>query len=1062
MRYTRIFLHSCSSWILQRVAVVAILVLLASTVHVAMPATVVAQTNVSVAFAASTYSVNEGSPVDVEIELGTAATSSVTVRMMTTAQGGADQDDFSLSATSVTFNPGEDSKTVTFTAEDDDVHFEAGETVKLSFATFPNGFEVGSVAETVVTLVDTNDPTTDDLDHLDVVWDSPSADSWGSMPIGNGNIGLNVWVENSSDRDLVFYLATGDAYDWMGELLKLGRIRVSMDPNPFASGATFSQRLRLRDGQIEISSSTSSVSVDLRIWVDKNNPVVHINGTSTTDVNIDVELELWRTSERTLSGNEIPRNWQNAQDSNNSFVTAKRYTDTIVADSAVTDKVIWYHRNTASTYDFILETDEIEEYTDGEDPLMNRTFGAAILGTGMTKTSNNKGLEVNSVRDIDISVYPYTAQTDTVSAWRTGLQASIDAVGTTSYSERYEAHKSWWRSFWNRHWIMVSAEGSDAADAEMITQHYALVRFVLATASDGEASAHFNGLIYTVDVNKRLPHHFISSLGNSSMRYDADYRTWGSFHWFQNIRFAYWPMLVAGDAEHMHSLFDMYIDALPLAQYRTDTYYDHDGAYFPETITMWGSHAPRDYGTEDARGDNPSGWLVQPHKRYHREANIELALMMLYYHDITQNDDWWTKKGLPFIHEIVTFFREHYSEAGGPIRITPSQGLETLRPDTERPVAPIVNPTDKVTGLHFILDKLLALPEELSTEAQRTYWHGMKSSMPLIQKTVHNNKETIASSESHSRPRQKKENVDLYATFPFPIYGVGKPDLQLARNTFDERRSNDMGGWNQQPVHAAMVGDLADAKNFTTRYFREKEMWGPNTPISQTAFRFPVFYGPSHDYIPNVPQMGNAMIALQTMLVRYEGRRIILFPTWPDEWDVKFRVHLPYQTVLQGELEDGEVVSMKATPSDRLEDIDYIHFEPTVSHIPEVSLSAPAGGGVFGWGEAVAFTVAVTDTDSGGDPVEVDCADVSVVVQLVRNGTATDESTRSSCSGTVMVVAEPSGAADDELLYRLVASYSDADSLTGTAEVTLHPRRKQAEHFDFGSGVAADARTPSA
>ena len=280
----RTILHLRNSWILRGAVVATSLALLATIVAAAMPATAVAQTNVTVAFAASTYSVDEGSTIDVEITLGSAAPSSVTIGLATTAQEGADRDDFSLSATTVMFNTGENSQTVTFTAEDDDVHFEAGETIKLSFSTLPNGFVAGSVDETVVTLVDTNDPTTDDLDDLDVVWDSPSADSWGSMPIGNGNIGLNVWVENSGDRDLVFYLATGDAYDWMGELLKLGRIRVSMDPNPFASGATFSQRLRLRDGQIEISSSTSSVSVDLRIWVDKNNPVVHIKGTSTADI----------------------------------------------------------------------------------------------------------------------------------------------------------------------------------------------------------------------------------------------------------------------------------------------------------------------------------------------------------------------------------------------------------------------------------------------------------------------------------------------------------------------------------------------------------------------------------------------------------------------------------------------------------------------------------------------------------------------------------------------------------------------------------------------------------
>lgn len=32
------------------------------------------------------------------------------------------------------------------------------------------------------------------LDDLNVIWDSLSTDSWGSMPIGNGDIIPNVWL----------------------------------------------------------------------------------------------------------------------------------------------------------------------------------------------------------------------------------------------------------------------------------------------------------------------------------------------------------------------------------------------------------------------------------------------------------------------------------------------------------------------------------------------------------------------------------------------------------------------------------------------------------------------------------------------------------------------------------------------------------------------------------------------------------------------------------------------------------------------------------------------------
>ena len=63
-----------------------------------------------------------------------------------------------------------------------------------------------------------------ELDRYNVVWTTPSKDAAGSMPIGNGEVGLNVWVEE--DGDLLFYIARTDAWSECNRLLKLGRIRV--------------------------------------------------------------------------------------------------------------------------------------------------------------------------------------------------------------------------------------------------------------------------------------------------------------------------------------------------------------------------------------------------------------------------------------------------------------------------------------------------------------------------------------------------------------------------------------------------------------------------------------------------------------------------------------------------------------------------------------------------------------------------------------------------------------------------------------------------------------------
>src|SRR5580693_5183646 len=50
-------------------------------------------------------------------------------------------------------------------------------------------------------------------DDYDVSWNTPGPNSAASMPLGNGDIGLNVWVE--PEGDVLFYISKTDA--WGGE-----------------------------------------------------------------------------------------------------------------------------------------------------------------------------------------------------------------------------------------------------------------------------------------------------------------------------------------------------------------------------------------------------------------------------------------------------------------------------------------------------------------------------------------------------------------------------------------------------------------------------------------------------------------------------------------------------------------------------------------------------------------------------------------------------------------------------------------------------------------------------
>jgi hypothetical protein len=135
----------------------------------------------------------------------------------------------------------------------------------------------------------------DDLVKCNVVWTSPSTNSLGSMPIGNGDIGANVWVEPTGD--IVLLLSKTDSFDEFNRLLKLGRVRIKTTPSLVVPDQAFEQRLSLKDGTIEIQGGTTTA----RVWVDANHPVLQVDLRSPNRVEAEVGVEIWRTSPRALN-----------------------------------------------------------------------------------------------------------------------------------------------------------------------------------------------------------------------------------------------------------------------------------------------------------------------------------------------------------------------------------------------------------------------------------------------------------------------------------------------------------------------------------------------------------------------------------------------------------------------------------------------------------------------------------------------------------------------------------------------------------------------------------------
>lgn len=63
------------------------------------------------------------------------------------------------------------------------------------------------------------------------------------------------------------------------------------------------------------------------------------------------------------------------------------------------------------------------------------------------------------------------------------------------------------------------------------------------------------------------------------------------------------------------------------------------------------------------------------------------------------------------------------------------------------------------------------------------------------------------------------------------------------------------------------------------------------------------------------------MIGLQEMLLQETDDKIYLFPAWPPEWDVRFKLHLSGNRTVEAELVNGRLERLEVSPYHREKDI---------------------------------------------------------------------------------------------------------------------------------------------
>ena len=690
-----------------------------------------------------------------------------------------------------------------------------------------------------------------DYKPKDYVWTTQSRNSSESMPCGGHDIGMNVWVE---DGDVLFYVSQSGWFDENNTLLKAGRWRIHFDDQLVAG--TFEQRLCLDDGAIYITLG----DMKIRLWADVMEPVVFCDISSKKKVKTTLSYESWRYKDQNITKAECQQ-------------TSYKWTlpdgTVTFADSieVLNNNLHFYHQNRNETvFDYTVKREFLEEE---KDQLYNPIGGLRMEGTMKINGLLYKGTHDGEYAGTDYRAWDFCGETK-----KGGFSICLGkATCSASISKKRSAQ--WWHQYWQRSWIQT-----DNPEAAEMVRNYELFRYMLGCNAYGQWPTKFNGGLFTFDPL------FIPDGLPENGKGTPDYRKWGGGTMTaQNQRLVYWPMLKSGDADMMKAQLDTYLRMLPTAKLWAQHFWGHGGACFPEQIENSGLPNPAEYGKPKPgqdRGVGRNAWL-----EYEWDTALEFCMMALQAREYAPESSW--DKYEPLITECLKFFDEHYQyeankrgaktfDANGKLVIYPGSGCETYKM--------AYNPSCTIAALKAILEK----------------WgkdSAMLSRIPEIPTRVIGGDTCIAPAIVWERI-QNVETPQLYPVFPWRIYGLGRPGLQTAVNTYTkdphalEMRSSK--GWKQDNIWAACLGLTDEAR----RLNQEKLGSGP--------YRFPAFWDPGFDWAPDHNRGGAGMIGIQEMLLQETPKgELLLFPAWPKEWNAKFRLHATGGRIVEAEINNGKI-----------------------------------------------------------------------------------------------------------------------------------------------------------
>ncbi|MEI6051808.1 MAG: DUF5703 domain-containing protein, partial [Opitutaceae bacterium] len=684
--------------------------------------------------------------------------------------------------------------------------------------------------------------TIERLRDLNVVYHSPGQSDRSAMPLGNGELAVSLWVEQ--DGDLQLYLARSDALTELDRNVKLGKIRVSFEPNPFGSGLPFRQELNLTDGHISIVAGEEG-QAKLTVFVASDSPTVHVQGEFTQPTRVSARYETWRSD------------WSKPAEFDGNV---RESPDVVLVGG---DETVFYHQNAETLVPFLTNLQGLGETPEVVcDTLTGRIFGGCLRCDAQSPTKH-----------FTLSVTTHSAQVEGIGTWLTQLHELVASAG--SVESALSRTRTWWNHYWQQSWIFVRGDRVSPAEvspavaeeakearnplefadsASGATRAYVLTKFMTRACSLGSFPIYYNGMLFNLmpGGGEHLSiHHFgtgFTSVPSSepTLELNPDERSWCTEQLWQNLRLPYYSMLARGETESLRKMFAYYRRFWDLNRARALRYHRAQGQHSGEMTLSFGLQTGAIYGVDrkgkpDGYSENRWGGAIEI------SPGLELLYLMLDYCHHTGDDSFLREQTLPYAKDIFLYVSTRFRQRqAGKMVLGPLQSVETYFDTTD--------PLPVVAGLKACSAAVLELPRELVND--RDWFEEFHFSIPDLPTERWQDRPVLAPARVYQPQRQNIEIPEFYAIYPFRLVGIAQPALAFATwNKCLEVANSDRdfvigetvgspsySGWQYHGMVAARLG-LADYA---------KRVLEHNAGLKNPGCRFPAMWGPIYDAVPDM------------------------------------------------------------------------------------------------------------------------------------------------------------------------------------------------------------------